>query len=214
MRTLLRLPLVLAATALIAAFATPASAKGVVRVTVEGPALAQGVTRGVRAASTLASGTDLYQAMAACGTSNGCTHTRPHGDLGPRYTLTYTLMMPTRNGPEVRTHVVQYLYPAARPEALAYIPPGQHVVGWPVTRATWVPTEKDILSVAAGIEVQPVILHTSSPTPATTGDRGPAVASSAWDIEVLLLVALVALIVGLLVWMRRRHGAQPQLARR
>jgi hypothetical protein len=47
--------------------------------------------------------------------------TRPAGTLGPRYTVTYTVPGPN----DVASHVVQRVYPFAKPVALTYMKPNQ-----------------------------------------------------------------------------------------
>lgn len=46
---------------------------------------------------------------------------RPNGTLGPRYTATYFVPGPNK----IRSRLVQYIYPYAKPVVLTYMKPGQ-----------------------------------------------------------------------------------------
>jgi hypothetical protein len=46
---------------------------------------------------------------------------RPLGNLGPRYTISYLLPGPNN----VKSRIVQYVYPYAKPAPLTYVKPGQ-----------------------------------------------------------------------------------------
>jgi hypothetical protein len=58
---------------------------------------------------------------------------RPAGRLGPRYVATY--LVPGPNGSSSR--LVQHLYPYAKPVALTYTKPGQHVWEGQLTHGGW-----------------------------------------------------------------------------
>ena len=59
--------------------------------------------------------------------------TQPKGTLGPRYTVTY--VVPGPNG--VKSRVVQYVYPFAKPVALTYMRPGQTFWGGRKAHGGW-----------------------------------------------------------------------------
>jgi hypothetical protein len=66
-------------------------------------------------------------------TPNPMLSTRPAGELGPRYTITYT--MPGPGG--VTDELVQDLYPYAHPTPVTYLQPGQGYFGTEKTVGGW-----------------------------------------------------------------------------
>ena len=80
---------------------------------------------------------------------------RPQGDLGPKYTITYTVPGPNNEAWKIR----QDVYPYATPAPVTYMPPGQEIFETQGTRGGWFQAEpqlKDTL-VAAGLpETAPV----------------------------------------------------------
>jgi hypothetical protein len=154
MRTVIRILLVLAATEFAVSLPTPALAKGPQRAMISGPTLEHTVGVGPLTAAQLAESTFLLTSLTpqGCRAVMGCSYRPPGGDLGPRYVIAYRLQMPNEVGHEVRSDLVQYFYPNARPTAVTYIPPGQHVTPWGKTRGTWMLAERDLLFVA-GIDL-------------------------------------------------------------
>jgi len=78
---------------------------------------------------------------------------RPKGDLGPRYTITYTVPGPNNDLDKIR----QDLYPYASPAPVVYTAPGQKFFGSERTRGGWFqadPALKETL-VSAGLPAQP-----------------------------------------------------------
>jgi hypothetical protein len=117
---------------------------------------------------------------------------RPKGELGPKYTITYTV--PGPNNETWKIH--QDLYPYATPGPVTYMKPGQtvfHIAGG--TRGGWFQADrrlKDTL-IAAG-------LPSSAPAAASNGTRTPTIAFGA-------AAAFAFLIVGALVVRRRVRPA-------
>jgi hypothetical protein len=58
---------------------------------------------------------------------------KPKGTLGPRYRITY--VVPGPNG--IRSRVVQYVYPFAKPAPLTYISPTQRYWGGRLAHGGW-----------------------------------------------------------------------------
>lgn len=58
---------------------------------------------------------------------------RPRGNLGPRYTITW--VVPGPNG--TRSRIAQDVYPYAKPYAVTYMKPGQHFFEQDRTRGGW-----------------------------------------------------------------------------
>ena len=122
----------LVATAAVAACATagPAAAKGAESATLTGPGLDDGITftgTGEPGSGTklgrLAGASGIYPAL--FGEPHGRFESRPKGDLGPRYTLSFTMPGPDGAADTVRQHV----YPYAEGGAVTFTPAGQPFFG-------------------------------------------------------------------------------------
>jgi hypothetical protein len=114
--------------ALAVAFALPvlAAAKGPISASISGPGLDRSLAiRGDgegpgTALGTLAAASGFFAQM--FGQSPDPTlASRPRGTLGPRYTAIYVVPGPN----DVRSRVVQYIYPYGKPVAVTYMKPGQ-----------------------------------------------------------------------------------------
>ena len=134
-----RLGSVVAAVAFLAALgATSALAKGASEAMITGPGLGGGINL---AGEGQAGGGELMQIAEDAGffpsvfatTPNPMLSKRPAGELGPRYTITYT--MPGPNG--VTDQLVQDLYPYAHPTPVTYMPSGQGYFGTEKTVGGW-----------------------------------------------------------------------------
>lgn len=115
-------------TAAIVALVVPAgaAAKGPVSATISGPGLEHSLAiRGDGEGpgtplGTLAAAGGFFPQM--FGQSTDPTRaSRPRATLGPRYKAVYVVPGPN----DVRSHVVQYIYPYAKPSALTFMKPGQ-----------------------------------------------------------------------------------------
>jgi hypothetical protein len=181
--------LVLACGAVLAA-AVPALAKGPIRAVVEGPALSPPIMlRGETAIQTFDEESGFWTVL-ACRPCDGRLDTRPTGPLGPRYTVTYT-MIPQGDQPN---RVVQYIYPDAVPRPLTYMAPGQRF--WKqVTVGGWY---------VAGLALRQELIHISA-LPAAPASTSPASAPSAPALDerglpmVTVLALALALVIGLLL---------------
>lgn len=135
--------------------AATAQAKGPVAATIDGPGTGGGISIGGNGEpgsgatlGTIAAQSGLYPAVFTQ-TPDAMLETRPKGDLGPRYTLTYNLAVP--NGPENR--IRQDLYPYAPRGPVTFTAPGQRLFGTRSTHGGWyqaAPALKDTL-VKAGL---------------------------------------------------------------
>jgi len=130
----------LIAAALVAlALPAVAMAKGPVSASVSGPGLEGGtfVIRGDgegpgTALGTLASSGGYFAQM--FGQSPDPTlATRPTGKLGLRYTVVYVVPGPN----DVRSRVVKFVYPYAKPVPLTYMKPGQRFWGTERAHGGW-----------------------------------------------------------------------------
>jgi hypothetical protein len=120
---------------------------------------------------------------------------RPRGDLGPKYTITYTVPGPNNETWSIR----QDVYPYAKPAAVTYMPPGQAIFETDGTRGGWFqagPALKQTL-VSAGL-------------PASAAGGGSADDSSFPTMTVSVL-ALALLFVGAAAVLLRRR-ARPAAA--
>jgi hypothetical protein len=145
-------PVLLLLAALALGMPAAALAKGPSAASIDGP----GTGGGIDIKGDLAPGSPLAELSERSGFFPAVFHQtpdpmrdgRPRGDLGPRYTITYTVP-----GPEGETFVLhQDVYPYATPSPVTYMEPGQKVFriethgGWFVAG----PLFKDTL-VSAGL---------------------------------------------------------------
>ena len=118
--------LFLVALALGLAMPAAALAKGASEATITGPGLGDGITL---AGEGRPGGEQLMQLAEHAGffpavfqtVPNPIQAQRPTGDLGPRYTISYTMPGPNNELDVIR----QDLYPYAEPDPLTYTQPGQ-----------------------------------------------------------------------------------------
>lgn len=118
--------------------------------------------------------------------------TRPSGDLGPRYRITYLMPGPDNELDTIR----QDLYPYARPSPVSYTPPGQSFFGTERTRGGWF--------VAPMSSLKDALVEAGLPQDPPTAGGGSALP---WNV-VGLLAALGGLLLGALavvVLGRRPH---------
>jgi hypothetical protein len=175
---------------------TAALAKGASEATITGPGLGDGITLagegqvGGEQLMQLAEHAGLFAAVFAR-TPDPMLDVRPAGELGPRYTIEYTMPGPNNEEDVIR----QELYPYAQPEPLTYTEPGQAfwttertVGGWYVAGTLF----RDKL-VAAGLRESP-------PSVGPDGDGIPWVAVAV----VSALAAALAAIIALFARSRRR----------
>ena len=107
------------------ALPTVAGAKGPVSASISGPGLARSLSitgngEGPGTAlGTLASASGYFAQMFGQ-VPDPTRAVRPSGTLGPRYTAVYIVPGPN----DVRSRVVQYVYPYAKPVALTFMKPG------------------------------------------------------------------------------------------
>jgi hypothetical protein len=121
--------------------------------------------------------------------------TRPQGNLGPRYRITYK--MP---GPSASATLRQDFYPYARPAPLTYMKPGQAFWGTQRTHGGWFIADRSVRR-KLGLPAQPP----KPPTTGTTRSSGTHVLRwSAVGGGALVLGAALGLLV-----LRRRPRAKP-----
>jgi hypothetical protein len=119
---------------------------------------------------------------------------RPKGDLGPKYTITYTVPGPNNELDKLR----QDVYPYAPNGPVAYMAPGQKFFGTEQTRGGWF---------QAGPELKKTLVSAGLPARATGGSSdGTSVSTNLFS---LVAVALF-LIAATAVFLRRR--ARPAAA--
>ena len=183
--------------------ATPALAKGPVRAVIDGPGLASPIVLSGSDLEALSQGSGLFAGLFSCRQSAGCTSGPPTGNLGPTYTVRYTLRFPEAGSHrDAKSHVVQYLYPQAQPQPLSYLPPGQPF---------WSQTTKGG-SVVIDPLLLPQLLRLGGPTAATT-PASPATSPTDFR-PALVTLALVGISAAVLFMRTRRrprtrHAATP-----
>ncbi len=110
----------------------PALAKGAVKAVITGPGISSPITlreSGDSTGSLLGAIAEEsgFLTVAACGRCDDRLRHPPTEQLGPRYTVTYTMMrLPGATGAP-GDEVVQYVYPLAVPAPVSYMPPGQRI---------------------------------------------------------------------------------------
>lgn len=190
-----RLVSVAAAVAVLAALvATSALAKGASEATVTGPGLGGGISltgegqTGGGRLMQLAEDAGFFPAVFVT-TPNPMLSTRPVGELGPGYTITYEMPGPT-GGTQLR----QDLYPFAQPSPVTYMKPGQRYFGTEKTVGGWY-----VASTALKDDLVAVGLPESPPV----GGGGSAFPWTVIELVVATMVA-VAAAVGAVILARRR----------
>jgi hypothetical protein len=196
----------LAALACCAALAVPAvaAAKGASEAKLEGEGLegggivfshdsGDGATGG-SALNRLAEGSGFYPAVFGQEPSP-MEPGRPPGDLGRKYTVTYTMPGPDNALDELR----QDIYPYAQGGAVTYVAPGQPFFGGDRTKGGWFRGYADLkqLLVDAGL-----------PATQPTGGTGAAYDVS-WPAAALSAVVVALLGTALVFVVRRRPGPLP-----
>lgn len=187
----------------IAALALPAAAaaKGPSGASIDGP----GTGGGIDITGTMQPGSQLGDLTTWSGffpavfrqTPDPMLDARPEGDLGPKYTVTYTVP-----GPNGETWTIeQDLYPYVKRGPITYMKPGQEIFETEGTRGGWYSAEialKDLL-VDAGLP--------ATPPSKTSADDAAAVSTGT---ALLLAAAAALLLLGSAFLLRRR--ARPAAA--
>jgi len=179
----------------------PAHAKGAIKAVITGPGISSPITLRESDSATgslLAAISDEsgFMTVLGCGPCQDRLRHRPIGQLGPRYTMTYTMMLlPGASG--ARTNeVVQYVYPLAVPRPVTYIPPGQRF--WrQATMGGWF-----VGGLALRLELQEVGVPLPAALTQSGGPSGAAASNEAgsWSMRTLIpLFAAFLLIVFLVV---------------
>jgi hypothetical protein len=192
----------IAALACVAALAVPAvaGAKGASQAELEGEGLGGGIVfshdngdgaTGGAALNRLAEASGFYPAVFGQ-SPNPMEPRRPRGDLGPKYTITYTMPGPNNELDELR----QDVYPYAEGGPVTYVAPGQLFFTSDKTRGGWFRGYSDLkqLLVDAGLPATP---------PTGGGDSGYDVS---WPTAGIVVVLVGVLGAALVVVARRRPG--------
>ena len=117
---------------------------------------------------------------------------KPKGDLGPKYTVTYTV--PT--GEAAATTLRQDVYPYAKPVPVAYMAPGQPIFG-ATTNGGWFVADESLRS---------TLVQAGLPKSAPSASSGDSALSFLWDTKTLAIAGVLVLL-GLTVGaIRRRPG--------
>ncbi|HEY7401802.1 MAG TPA: hypothetical protein VH989_13015 [Actinomycetota bacterium] len=178
----------------------PALAKGPAQGVMTGPGIASPIRLRVPGTTTI--GVDLAKVVEQSGFFSGAwddddrrrLDARPAGELGPRYTITYT-MSPGK--------IVQYVYPYAEPRPITHMPAGQSFWGSNETVGAWyvAPIALRRTLVALGLPAE------ASPPLAAGHEPAPVVASSATGSNaapIVVVLAGLALALVVIVGTKRR----------
>jgi hypothetical protein len=199
---------------------TTAWAKGASKGTVSGGGLASPITVSGEGEpgsgdllARLAEQTGAYVAMYGEEAGSGTlVATKPAGNLGPRYLVTYSVPSPAGGEDAVK----QDLYPFAHSGPVTFTAAGQHFMDGMATSGGWFEAPASLPETLAAIGVRkPASQAASAAQPAEAAARPPSVAASdpAGSTSALPLVAggvAVALLLGGLaaVVLRRRSGSE------
>ena len=197
-----RLVSVVVAVAVLAALvATSALAKGASEAIITGPGLGDGINlagegdAGGGALMQIAEDAGFFPSVFAT-TPNPMLSKRPAGELGPSYTIRYT--MPGPNG--VTNELVQDLYPYAHPTPITYMASGQRYFGTEKVVGGWF-----VASTTLTDELVTAGLPESAPTTGGSGIPWTSIEVAAAAI-VALLAALGAVLVARRRWPGGRHA--------
>ena len=192
----------IAALACVAALAVPAVAyaKGASEATIAGPGLERdGIVLSSDRGANPTPGSALARFARAAGFSSALfsqpgplQRDRPTGDLGARYTITYTLPGPSGEMYELRQH----LYPYAAGGPLVYTPAGQRIWARPPTTAGWF---------RAGPNLKPLLDEIGVPASPRAGSAEPGYEVS-WAAAGLVALVVGSLGAALAALFRRRPG--------
>jgi hypothetical protein len=202
--------LLLASGILVVAMAVPAQAKGPQRVIITGPGLGEPIVLDGADVGTLFGRSGADSGIWSCLEQAGCVSHRPHGELGPRFVATYVMLFPNASGREVRSRVVQYLYPQAQPKPVSYVPAGQPYSGRRTVGGT-VALSPTLLENVTGVDLG------AAPAPVASPAAAPAATASADDrIDPTLVMGISALVAFIVIvalaWRRRRGPATSHVA--
>ena len=195
-----RLVSVVAAAAVLAALvATSALAKGASEAIITGPGLGDGISL---AGEEEAEGGALMQITEDAGffpsvfatTPNPMLSKRPAGELGPRYTIRYT--MPGPNG--VTNRLVQDLYPYAHPTPVTHMAPGQRYFGAQRAVGGWF---------VAATTLKDGLVTSGLPESAPPAD-GSGIPTTSIEVAAAAIVALLAALGAVIVARRRWPGGR------
>jgi hypothetical protein len=184
----------------VAALALPATAfaKGPSEASITGP----GLQKPIKISGTETEGSPIMDLAEASGffpaafgqTPNPMTSSAPKGQLGPKYSLDYTV--PGGGGETFSIH--QDAYPYATPFSVAYMPSGQPIFDMETKGGWFTDTRLKEILVAHGLP--------KTASEATSGKSSPAGFFSTGKLGALVLVLLV--LGGATLLMRRRFGRQ------
>lgn len=117
---------------------------------------------------------------------------RPQGDLGPRYTVTYTMPGPNNELDELR----QEIYPYADGGPVTYMPPKQEFFGNMRTRGGWFRGYADL---------KPLLAELGVPATPPSGSTGSRLLVS-WPAAGVVAALVAAVGAALVLLARRRPG--------
>jgi hypothetical protein len=198
-----------------------ASAKGPSQGVITGPSLPNPIT--LREPGSPSIGPELANVVTQSGffvgvwganDSHGSLAHRPAGNLGPRYTITYTMAIPERP----TSDIVQYVFPYAEPQPITYIPPNQTYWGRSKTLGGWYAAPLEFRRTLIGLGLPASVLTPMpSPTGTDVGDTAEAGAGGSsrlalWITGSLLAVVLLAVLPLAAVLTRSRRSRRAATA--
>jgi hypothetical protein len=186
----------------IAALVLPATAvgKGPSGASIDGPGSGGGINitgNGESGGTPLGNLTEQAGFFAAAfgQEPNPMVASRPKGELGPKYTITYTVPGPNNE----LDKLTQDVYPYAKPGPLTYMKPGQKFFGTEQTRGGWY---------QAPALLKETLIEAGLPKVAPSGS-GSDGGTALFTAELLSALAAAALLLGAatVIFLRRRERA-------
>jgi hypothetical protein len=178
----------------------PALAKGPSQGVITGPGIVEPIK--LRVPGTRTIGVDLAKVVEQSGffagvwddDDTGRLAGRPAGQLGPRYTITYS-MSPGE--------IVQYVYPYADPRPITYMPPNQRFWRGNETAGAWFVARLGFRRtlIGLGLPAEPAPPPTAGYHPAPLAASSPAGSNAT---PVVVAVAALALASAVILVRRRR----------
>ena len=189
--------------------ASPAMAKGPSDGVITGPGLAEPIMLREPGAKTI--GVDLANMIEESGFFEGVwggdpdrLRRPPPGDLGPRYTITYSMTMSRR----LSGTITQFVFPYAEPLPITHIPAKQRFWGSSETVGGWFVAGNRFRTTLIGLGLPAV--RPSSPT---VGIDAVATAASphGGSIWPWLVVAVAVMVLAFAIFLMRRRIRRPGL---
>jgi hypothetical protein len=190
--------------------APPAWAKGATQAVITGPGISKPITLAPSSAGQSTYDPHLEKLAESSGFYLGVWGGRikgpgrllahqPAGDLGPRYTITYT-MLPVHGKID---DIAQYVYPFAEPRPITFMPSEQTYWGKNTTVGAWYAAHLDLKRMLVSLGL-PATVPATAPV-SVSGSSGSDPGGRGSAILALAVVAVLFASTAVFAWRRREH---------